>query len=105
MSLVPECPSHNDKVPSLIHSGQCQIKWFHWCTHSTQTPRKQGLEIDTNSFSNEKINMLRYPYPEDRFFFFFFNLVTSDISIILREITLTSSYSTCEPVSMESEIW
>ena len=43
---------------------------------------------------------LRYPYPED----WFLNRVISDISVVLREATLTISDSTGEPVSMEFEI-
>ena len=38
---------------------------------------------------------------EDRFFF---NRVISVFSVVLKETTLTISVSTCEPVSMESEI-
>ena len=51
---------------------------------------------------SEIILASRYPDPEDRFFFLF--CFVCFFNRVIRESTLTISVSTCEPVSMESEI-
>ena len=53
--------------------------------------------------------MWRIPYlkvsgPSRSFFFFLIFRVISIISVVLKEITFTTSVSTGEPVSIESEI-
>ena len=91
-------------------------KSFGRCLARVGCPGVNGSIILYNilqpSFTEYVSFVLRYPETKDRFLFvclfflgfFFFNLVISVISVVLRETTLSISVSTSEPVSMKSEI-